>query len=52
MSGIKGRKGIFYIEEEQKSKIMVCMLRFVTPTDKNASVTKRKKQSANKLVIF
>lgn len=40
------------MEEEQKSQIMVCMLRFVPPADKNASVKKRKSQSANKLMIF
>lgn len=51
-SGIKGRRGILHMEEEQKSQIMVCMLCFVTPTDKNASVKKRKNQSANKLMIF
>lgn len=40
------------MEEEQKSQIMVCMLRFVLPADKNASVKKRKSQSANKLDIL
>lgn len=40
------------MEEEQKSQIMVCKLRLVMPTDKTASVKKRKNRSANKLVIF
>lgn len=40
------------MEEEEKSQIMACMLRFVTPADGNPSVRKRKSRSANKLVIF
>lgn len=38
------------MEKEQESQTMVCMLKFVTPTDETASVKKRKNLSANKLV--
>lgn len=52
MSGINRRMGRLQMEEELKTQIVACMLRFVIPADRNTSVRKRKSQSANKPEIF